>query len=157
MKRITLKGLHTVYSRQFWRRQNAVGQDHVFRPHGITTIRSDRPTSRGLVPLGFLDRGMEKTLIVETKFFCHLLAIFHDLEARRELHGRDVIHFFQQREIAIRLDVARDARITIPIPCTAYVSAFFAKAHILKTGLSQFVPEQKASEPCAHDQNVAFV
>ena len=101
MKRITLKRLHTVYSRQFRRGQNAVGQDHVFSPHSITSVRGNSPTPRGLIPLGFLDRSMEKTLIVEAEFFSHFLAVFHDLKARRELHRGDVIHFFQQREIAI--------------------------------------------------------
>ena len=157
MERITLKRLHTVNACQFRRRQNAVGQDDKFSPHGISSIRGDSPASRVLIPLGFLYRGVKKTLIVEAEFFCHFLAVFHDLEARREFHGRDIFHFFQQREIAIRFDVASNARITIPIPRTAHVSAFFAKAHVLKTSRSQFMPKQQASEPCPHDQNIALV
>jgi hypothetical protein len=100
---------------------------------------------------------MEEALVVEAELGRHGLAVLENFETRRKLHRREVLHFLQQREVAVRLDVAGNPRIAIPIPGAADVAALLTKANILKTGFPQLVPEHEPSEAGADDENFALV
>ena len=115
------------------------------------------PPPAVLVPLGRLDGGVEQAVVVEAELGGHLLAVLEDLEPRGELHRRDVAHLLEQREVAVRLDVAGDARVAVPVPRAADVAALLAEADVDEPGLAQLVPQQQPGEPGADDEDVALV
>ena len=129
----------------------------MFGPHRVAPVGEDRPSLGGFVPLGGVDRRVEQAFVVETERGSHRLAILEDLETRRELHCRDVVHLLEQREIAVALDVARYAGVPIPVPRPADVAALLAEADVLETGLAKSVPQQQTCETCTDDQDLAFV
>ena len=96
-------------------------------------------------------------MVIETEPARHGLAVLEDLEARRELHRRDVTHLFEQGQVAVGLDIASDPGIAVPVPGAADVTAFFAEAHILETSGAQLVPQQQRSETGADHQDLALV
>ena len=110
-----------------------------------------------LVPLGAGHRGVEQAVVVEAELLRHLLAVLEDLEARRELHRREVLHLLQQREVRVGLDVAGDARVAVPVPGAADVAAPLAEADVVEAGLGELVPQQQTGEAGADDEDVALV
>ena len=157
VKGCALKGFHTLDPGQLRRGENAVGENHVLGLHGVAAIRGDDPVLGGIVPLGLLDRGVEQAAVVETEFLGHFLAILENLEATGELHRGVVAHLLEQGQVTVRLDVAGDARIAVPVPGTAHVTAFFAEADIEEPGLAQPVPKQQTRKARTDDQNLAGV
>ena len=157
VERLALERLHALDAGQLRAGEDAVGQDHEPGPHGVTAVGVDGPAAALLVPLGLLDGGVEEAVVVEAELLGHLLAVLEDLEARRELHRRDVLHLLQQREVAVGLDVAGDARVAVPVPGAADVAALLAEAHVVEPGLAELVPEQQAGEAGADHEDVALV
>ena len=84
---------------------------------------------------------MKETLVIEPKFLRQFLAIFHDLETGSELHGRKVAHLLEQREVTIRLYVAGDPRVAVPVPGAAHIAAFLTKTDIFESRVFQFIPK----------------
>ena len=157
VERVTLEALHTPDAGQFGGGEDAVGQDHVPGLHGVAPLGVDGPTAGVLVPLRLGHRRVEQAVVVELELLRHLLAVLEDLEPGGELHGGDVLHLFQQREVGVRLDVAGDAGIAVPVPRAADVAALLAEAHVVEPGLAELVPQQEAGEPGADHQDLALV
>ena len=157
VERLALVRLHPVDAGQLGRRQDAVRQDDEAGLHRIAAIGGHRPAARLLVPHRRLHRRVEQAVLVERELLGHRLAVLEDLEARRELHRRDVAHLLEQREVAVGLDVAGDARVPVPVPRAADVAALLAEADVVEPGLAELVPQQQAGEPGADDEHVALV
>ena len=157
VERLALERLHAVDARQLRRGQDAVGQDHEARAHRVAAIGLDDPAAGGLVPGRPLDRGVEQAVLVEAELLGQALAVLKNLEARRELHRRDVAGLFEQRQVAVGFHVAGDARIAVPVPGAADVAALLAEAHVGEAGLAQLVPQQQAAEAGADHQDLALV
>ena len=100
---------------------------------------------------------MKQTALEEPEALGHRLAVLEDLEPRRELHGRDVSHLLEQGQVAVRLDVAGDAGIPIPVPRAADVAALLAEPDIDEARLAELVPEQQTGEARPDDDDVALV
>ena len=130
VERLALERLHPVDAGELRCGQDAVGEDHEARAHRVAAVGGDRPTAGRLVPLGALDRGVEQAVLVEAELLGHRLAVLEDLEPRRELHRRDVAHLLEQRQVAVGLDVAGDARVAVPVPRAADVAALLAEPDI---------------------------
>ena len=96
-------------------------------------------------------------MVVESELLGHVLAVFEDLEARGELHRRDVTHLLEQRQIAIGFDVAGDAWIAVPVPGAADIAALLAETHVSEAGFAQPVPQQQSAEAGADHQDLALV
>ena len=146
VERVTLEGLHSFDASQLGAGEDAVCQDHRTCPHGVATIGVDGPTAVLLVPLGLVDRGVEEAVVVEAEPFGQRLAVLEDLEPRSELHGREVAHLLQQWEVAVRLDVAGNSRIAVPVPSAADVSPLLAEADVDDAFGLELVPQQQAGD-----------
>ena len=157
VERVARERLHAVDPRQLWGGQDAVGEDHEARPHRVSAVGEHRPAAGRLVPFGPVDRGVEQTALVEPEPLGHRLAVLVDLEPGRELHRRDVAHLLQQREVAVGLDVTRDAGIPVPVPRAADVPALLAEPDIVEARFRELVPEQQAGEPRTDDKNLTLV
>ena len=67
-------------------------------PRSVVTVQ--RPVC--LVPLRADDLGVEEAVVVEAVPLGDPLAVLEDLEARRELHRREVLHLLEQRQVRCR-------------------------------------------------------
>ena len=79
------------------------------------------------------------------------LAVFKDLRRVRVFVFRDVVQLFEQRQIAVRLDIAHGTGIAVPIPGAAKVAGFLNDSDIVKAGLAQPAAHQQPAETAADD------
>ena len=157
MEGVAFKRFHAIDLRQLRRGQNTIGDHQIFGFHIVTAISADLPAARSLVPLGFFNRRVEQAFIVEPRLFRDVLTVFHNLETTGEFHRGDITHLFQQRQVAVRLYIASNARVTVPVPGATDVAAFFTETYIFVTGLTQLVPQQKTGETSTNDKNFTLI
>ena len=69
----------------------------------------------------------------------------------------DVVHLLQERQVAVRLDVAHRAGIAIPVPSAAEVAALLDYADVLEAGLAQAGAHQESAEATADDDDLDLV
>jgi hypothetical protein len=79
---------------------------------------------------------VEQAVVVEAAALGQRLAVLEDLEARGELHRRDVAGLVEQRQIAVGLDVAGHTRIAVPVPGAAHIAGLLAEAHVDELGVA---------------------
>ena len=96
-------------------------------------------------------------MVVEAELLRDQLAVLEDLEARRVLLGREVAGLVEQQHVGVGLDIARDARIAVPVPGAADVAAPLTEADVGEAGLRELVPEQETGEAGADDDDIALV
>ncbi len=154
---LALERPHPFDARQLGRGQDAVGEDDEARPHRIAAVGPDDPAPGRLVPGGLLDRGVEQAVFVEAEHVGEPLTVFEDLETRGEFHRRDIARLLEERQVAVGLHIAGDARIAVPVPGAADVAALLAETDVLEAGVAQLVPEQQTGEAAAHHQDFALV
>ena len=77
---VTLERLHPVDACELRCRQDAVGKDHVARPHRVAAIGEDRPRLLSFVPFCALHRGVEEAALEEPEALGHRLAVLEDSE-----------------------------------------------------------------------------
>ena len=157
VERLAREGSHAVDAGQLRAGEDAVGQDHVAGLHGVAAVGADGPAAGLLVPHRGVDGGVEQALVVEAELVGHRLAVLENLEARGELHRGDVLHLLEQRQVAVRLHIAGDARVAVPVPSAADVAALLAEPHVGEAGAAQLVPQQQPGEPGADAQHLALV
>jgi len=69
----------------------------------------------------------------------------------------DIVELFEQRQIAVRLDVAHGAGIAVPIPGAAKVTGLLNDSDIVKAGLAQPAAHQQSAETAADDGHLHLV
>ena len=70
---------------------------------------------------------------------------------------RDVADLLQQREVDVRLDVARRARIAVPVPRAAEVAALLHDAQVVDARLAQPGTGEQPAEAAADDEHLDVV
>ena len=70
---------------------------------------------------------------------------------------RDVPGLLEQRQIDVRLDIALRARITVPVPGPAEVSALFDYADVLDASLAQTRARHQTTKAATDDQDSHIV
>src|SRR3954469_23047680 len=80
-----------------------------------------------------------------------------DLVALGVLLGGDVPQLLEQRHVHVGLDVARDARIPIPVPRTPDVGSLVDQPDALHTEFAQPGPDKKSAESGADNRDVNVI
>ena len=96
--------------------ERPVGHGHKLSPDGVTPVGMNNPAPARVVPAHCAHPGLEAGVCVQVVVAGDGLAVFKDLRRVRVFVFRDVVQLFEQRQIAVRLDVAHGAWIAIPIP-----------------------------------------
>jgi len=52
----------------------------------VSAVSHDRPSAGRFIPLGFINGGVKKTVVIEIEFLCHSLTVLHNLETRGKFH-----------------------------------------------------------------------
>ena len=71
--------------------------------------------------------------------------------------GRDVAQLLEQRHVHVRLDVARDARVPVPVPGAADVGGLVDQPDALHAELAQPRSGEQSAETGADDRDVDLV
>ena len=85
------------------------------------------------------------------------LAVREDLGGLGVLLLRHVADLFEQRQVHVRLDVARCARVAVPVPGAAEVAALLDHADVVDARLAQPGAGEQAAEAAADDQHLDLV
>ena len=99
-------------------------------------VGGENPARGGLVPVHLGHLGLEQRVAVEIVVPADGLAVRLDLRTVGVLLLRDIVEFFEQRQIDVRLDVALRARVTVPVPRPAEVTAGLDHPDAVDAGLS---------------------
>ena len=102
-------------------------------PRLVETIQRRSPSSQRSVG----DLGLQAGTLVETEVAGDGAAVLEDLRRARVLLRRDVADLLEQRQVDVRLDVARRARVAVPVPGAAEVAALLDEAEVVDAGLAQ--------------------
>jgi hypothetical protein len=89
--------------------QKSVREHDEARADRVAAIGRDDPALRRLVPADLGDRGLEQGVAVQVPLLRDRLAVREDLRAAAVLLDRQVVELFEQRQVDVRLDVARQA------------------------------------------------
>ena len=115
---------------------------------------SRRASARVLEPSHLGDAGLEDRVVVEPEVLADALRVLVDLRRERVLLLRHVAGFFEQRQVAVRLDVALRARIAVPVPGAAEIAAGFDDAEVRDAPLLEARTGHQAAETAADDRHV---
>ena len=91
----------------------------------IATVGLDQPAPDFFIPFGTSYFRLHQRIGMQIIHFGYHTTIIKCFRRIGIFLLRGKLGFFQQGEIDVRLDVARSARITVPIPRAAKVAALF--------------------------------
>ncbi len=157
MKRMPLETFDARNPRQLGPMQRPAGQTHEARLHRIPAIGLDRPARRRLVPAHRRDLGLKHRVAIKPELLADRTRMLQNLRRPRVLLDRHVAHFFEQRQIDVRLDIARRPRIAVPVPSPAEVAALLDDPNALDPGFTQPRRNQQPAEPTADDDDIDLV
>ncbi len=109
------------------------------------------------MPLGARHTGVEKGFGHKVEASGDRLEVVSDLLAERVAAGGDVIELLEHREVDVRLDVAHDARVTVPVPGAPDASRLVDDADPLEAGLAELDAGEDPGNPPAHDHDIDVV
>jgi hypothetical protein len=85
------------------------------------------------------------------------LQVLPDLLAERVALLRDVVELLEHRQVDVRLDVAHDAGVAVPVPGAADAAGLIDDADPLDPRLAQVGAGDDPRDPPAHDHHVDLV
>ena len=111
----------------------------------------------GVVPAHLGDLGLETRVAVQVEVSADRLAVGEDLGRLGVLLLRHVADLLEQRQVHVRLDVARSAGVAVPVPGAAEVAALLHHADVVDAGLTEPGAGEQASEAATDDQHLDLV
>lgn len=145
------------YPGEFRLAEGAAGGHHVPRAYPVAAVGGDEPLGRALVPAQLGDLRPEAGVAVEVEGAADRPRVLPDLLAGRVPPLRDVVQLFQQRQVDVRLDVAVDARVAVPVPGAAEVAALLDHPDRRHARLPQPGTGEQPAEPAAEDHHLDAV
>ena len=157
MERMTRKRLDPRNTRQFRTVQRAVGHDHILRRETVAAIGVNLPAPMILVPVQAGDFCAQKGIAVKVVVAGDTAGMLKNLRRAGILLHRHVAGLFQQRQVDIALDIARSARIAVPVPGAAEVATLLHHADIFEPRIAQPGCRQKAAETAADHTHLDMI
>src|SRR5215469_15874804 len=128
MEGMAFVGLYAGNTRKFRTVERAIRHHDEARLHPVAAVGGDDPAPDGFVPAHLSDFGLKADIAIEIELLADRAAVLQDLRSARIFLDRHVADLFEQRQINIGLDIARRARIAVPIPGAAKVAALLDQA-----------------------------
>ncbi len=157
VERVTLEGGDAVDAGKLRTMQWPARHHDVARSHRVTAIGGDDPPMVGVVPTHAGHLGLETGVSVQVEVLADRLAVREDLGGLGVLLLRHVPDLLQQREVHVRLDVARGAGIAVPVPGSAEVAALLDQADVVDARLAEPSAGEESAEAAADDQYLDLV
>ena len=158
VERATRKGLHATDGRQLHKVEDPDRQ-HVPATRQLVAgpVGVDLPPGRVLVPLRAGHPGVEQPAGHKVVPVGDRLEVAQDLLAVGVAVCRDVVELLEHREVDIRLDVAHDAWVAVPVPGTPDAAGLVDDADPLNAGLAELNAGEDAGDPPAHDDDLDVI
>ena len=157
VERAPLEVLHAGDGRQLHEVEDPDGQDVPAAADFVAAVGGDEPTPLVLQPFGAGHAGVEQRVVFEAVARRDLLEVAEDLLAPGITPGRDVVELLEHRDVHVRLDVAHDARVLVPVPGASDAARLIDDADPLDARLAQVGARQDAGDPAPDDQDVDLV
>ncbi len=109
------------------------------------------------MPLGAGDAGVEQGVGHEVEPVGDRFEVLQDLLAERVATRGDVVELLEHRHVDVRLDVAHDARVAVPVPGAPDAARLVDDADPFDSGLAETGSGQDPGDPPAHDHDVDVV
>ena len=152
-----LEGHDSFDARQFRLLQIAVGHRDEAGADGVAVIGRDDPAQKFGVPADLMDLGLQADVAIQVVMFGDALAVREDLWALCVLLGWDVAQLLEQRHVHVRLDIAGDTRIPIPVPGASHIGGLVDQPDALHAQFPEPGPDQKPAEAGADDRDVHLI
>ena len=81
-------------------------------------------------------------------------AMLEDLGSVGELLRRHEVEFLEERDVAVRVVVALNARESVPVPDTAEVAGHFDDPDTFDTGLLEVGPSKQTRDTTAENDDI---
>jgi hypothetical protein len=120
----------------------------------VAAVGLDPPAGGVLVPLGADHARVEQGVRHEVEPLRDRLQVPADLLAVGVAVGRDVVELLQEGEVHVRLDVAHDPRVAVPVPRAPDAAGLVDDADALDAGLAQLGAGDEPRDPAPHDHDV---
>ena len=117
----------------------------------VTLARCDEPAARRLIPRQRFDERLQQRFVIKPKALRDRACIGEDLRPARIFERRDVAHVFEHWHVDIGFDVARSARVAVPVPDAAEVAGLVDDDEVRDAAVGQFRRRLQAPEPRADD------
>jgi len=122
-------------------------------PRSVATVHSESVSSQR----SSVARVRKQASTVQIEVLCDGPRVLPDLLAGGVLPLRDVSDLFEQRHVDVRLDVAVDAGVPVPVPGAAEIPALFDDPDPLHARLPQPRAGEQPAEAAADDEHVDAV
>ncbi len=152
-----LEVLHAGDGRQLEQVEDPDGQHVPAAADLVAAVGGDEPASLVLQPLGTGHARVEQRVVLEAVARRDLLEVVEDLLAPGVAPGGDVVELLEHRDVHVRLDVAHDPRVSVPVPGAADAARLIDDADPLDAGLAEVGARQHPGDAAADDQDVDFV
>ena len=123
----------------------------------VAAVGRQVPALGRVVPVDGAHPCLEQRLVVQVVALADALGVLEDLRDVRVLLLRHVVQLFEQRQVAVRLDVALRAGIAVPVPRAAEVTTGLDDAKSGDALLGQPRRSEQPTEPATDDGDVDLV
>ena len=156
VKTVSAESLDSRHAGELRATGGAAAQPQEAGAQHVAPVGCGDPAQLVLVPHRLDDPGLEQRPLVQAEVAANPLRMLQQFRALGVLLPWDVPGLFEQRQVAVRLGVACQARIAVPVPGSAEVGAPLDDAQILgrHTVFAQGTPGKHAGDAAADDQRL---
>ena len=129
--------LHAGDGGQLHEVEDAGGQHVPAAGDDVAAVGVDAPARFLLAPFGAGHPGVEERVVDQVEVLGHRLEVLPDLFAEGVALARDVAELLEHGEVDVRLDVAHDAGVAVPVPGAADAAGLVDDANAFDAGLAQ--------------------
>jgi hypothetical protein len=133
--------------------EGAGRSNHIPCAEYIASIGLDEPLGIVLLPCERGGAGLEEGVVVQPVMIGDAHGMLTDLLTRRVSLCRHIAGLLEQGHVDVRLDVASDARVAVPVPGAADVARLVHQAHVVDARLAQERTGLQAAEAGADDEH----
>ena len=137
--------------------QTAWGRDHIAGAHFVAAVGGDHPTGHVVIPSHLLDPSAEAGAGTQVKLLRDLLGNIKNFVGVGVTFLGCVAELVEQRQIAVRLDVALGTGIAVPVPGATEVTRLLDNTQVRNTLFPQTRGTEHATETGTDDQHIDFV
>ena len=134
----------------------AGGQDDEPGAQLVPAVGLHDPPGRHFVEARVGDAGVEQRAPVQVEGPPEVLAVRVDLRLEHVLHGGDRADLLEERQVDVRLDVARRTRVAVPVPGAPEVTAPLEDEEVVDALLRQARRGEHPGEPATDDHDIGL-
>ena len=134
----------------------AGGHDHEPGPQLVAAVGLEDPPGGSIIELRLGDTRVKQRPAVQVEGAAEGLAVGENLWLEHVLHRGDGSDLLKERQVDVRLHVARGAGVAVPVPGAPEVTAPLEHEEVVDAGLGQPRRGEHPGEPAPDDHDVGL-